>query len=74
MNATQPPGAFSRPHHTTSSDGFLLTVKEAAAKLRVSTRTVRNYLVRKRRPLPHSKPQGVIYINSNDLNQWLTQR
>lgn len=74
MNYPTHPGAHSRPHHTTSSDGHLMTVNEVATKLRVTARTIRNYLVRKRRPLPHSKPQGIIYINSNDLDQWLTQR
>ena len=74
MNTIIHGGAHPRPYHTTTSDGHLLTVKDVAEKLKVTTRTIRNYLVRKRRPLPHSKPQGIVYINSNDLNQWLTQR
>jgi excisionase family DNA binding protein len=54
----------------TMTDGNLLTVDDAAKALRVSARTVRNYLVRKSRPLPHSKPGGRILINSMDLAAW----
>lgn len=51
-------------------DGNLLTVDDTAKILRVNPRTVRNYLVRKSRPLPHSKPGGRILINSTDLATW----
>lgn len=53
------------------TDGNILTVDDAAKTLRVSARTVRNYLVRKSRPLPHSKPGGRILINASDLAEWL---
>jgi excisionase family DNA binding protein len=55
----------------TMTDGNTLTVDDAAKALRVTARTVRNYLVRKSRPLPHSKPGGRILINSEDLAEWL---
>jgi len=55
----------------TMTDTNTLTVADAAKTLRVTARTVRNYLVRKSRPLPHSKPGGRILINSDDLSEWL---
>jgi len=53
------------------TDNNTLTVDDAAEALRVSPRTVRNYLVRKRKPLPHAKPGGRILINRADLIEWM---
>jgi excisionase family DNA binding protein len=53
------------------TDANILTVDDVAKVLRVSTRTVRNYLVRKRKPLPHAKPGGRILINQKDLDEWM---
>ncbi len=55
----------------TTSDTHTLTVDEAAKVLKVTPRTVRNYLVRKRKPLPHAKPGGRILINGGDLTAWM---
>ena len=56
---------------TTSTYTRVLSVNEAADYLRVTPRTIRNYLLRKRNPLPHSKPAGKIWIHEEDLLQWL---
>lgn len=55
----------------TMSDNHTLTVDEAATVLKVSPRTVRNYLVRKRKPLPHAKPGGRVIITWADLSAWM---
>lgn len=47
-----------------------LTVKEVAKYLRVSERTVRNYIVRKDNPLPSSKPGGRVLIQKQQLTSW----
>jgi excisionase family DNA binding protein len=48
-----------------------MTVADAAKFLKVSTRTIRNYLVRAIRPLPHVKPGGRILIDRKELNDWI---
>lgn len=49
----------------------ILTVRETAERLRVSERTVRGYLARRRRPLPHSKVGGAVRIFEKDLDSWV---
>ena len=56
---------------TLTDDNTTLTVRETAAILKVTERTVRNYLVQKRNPLPHSKPGGRIIIHKSDLKSWI---
>jgi excisionase family DNA binding protein len=53
------------------TDNNTLTVADAAKVLLVTPRTVRNYLVRKRKPLPHAKPGGRVLINRDDLAEWI---
>jgi excisionase family DNA binding protein len=53
------------------TDDHLLTVDEAATFLKVSPRTVRNYLVRSYGALPHCKPAGRVLILKADLMKWL---
>jgi excisionase family DNA binding protein len=55
----------------TMTDIDTLTVDSAAKLLQVTPRTVRTYLVRKRKPLPHSKPGGRILIHRTDLLDWI---
>ena len=55
----------------TTSDDNLLTVDDAADYLKVSPRTVRNYLVRRFGALPHCKPAGRVLIRRKDLTDWL---
>lgn len=49
-----------------------LTIKDAADLLQVTPRTVRNYLIRKHNPIPHSKPCGRILIPAKPLLKWIT--
>lgn len=63
-----------RPDNTMTYDGFILSVKQTASRLGVTTRTVRNYLVQKRNPLPHSKPAGKVLIHTLDLDLWLKKK
>lgn len=55
------------------TDNSILSVQATAELLGVTHRTVRAYLARKNRPLPHSKPGGKIVIIKKDLDTWLTQ-
>ncbi len=52
----------------------VLSVKQAAEYLGVTTRTIRSYLVLKDRPLPHSKPCGKILIHMEDLKEWTRKK
>ena len=47
-----------------------LSVMQAADRLGVTPRTIRNYLKRKHHPLPHSKPAGRILIFEDELSAW----
>lgn len=58
----------------TVADDHILSIKGVAARLGVTERSVRNYLVQKRNPLPHSKPAGKILIHSKDLDTWTKKR
>ena len=62
------------PDNTTTSDVVILSVKQVAGILGTTERTVRNYLVQKRNPLPHSKPGGKILIHAEDLEHWRKSR
>jgi excisionase family DNA binding protein len=48
-----------------------MSVGEVAAYLKVTPRTVRNYLIRKKDPLPHAKPAGKVLVNKQSLEHWL---
>lgn len=49
----------------------LLTVKEAAAKLRVSVMTMRRHLANGNIPVHHFKIGGGIRIEADDLERWM---
>lgn len=56
----------------TTADDITLSVKQAAWLLGVTERTVRNYITRRRNPLPHGRPggRGKILIWKGELEQW----
>ena len=53
------------------TDDHLMTVDEVASYLKVHSRTVRNYLVRRYGALPHVKPAGRVLVPKGDLMRWL---
>lgn len=58
----------------TITHNSILSIKQVAIELGVSERTVRNYLIARRNPMPHSKPGGKVLIHYNDLLAWAKTR